>query len=223
MNKTNLKVLAMATVMLLFGCAFMNAQVTVGASTPPNATLDVVATHTDGSSPEGVIAPRLTLAQLKSADGVYSTDQNGAIVYVTDVIGGTSTKTANITAAGYYYYDAVNSVWKGFGGGGITTNVIVEHLTGNSFAQSVFSAQQTVIVHFGATTSTLTLPDLTSADKGKTVIISNRGSSGVIQANLTLLDTSSGSPYTTTLPANVPINRSRALMWVGNAWIEMAQ
>ena len=91
-----------------------SAQVTIGSSGLPQATLDVVASKTDGSTAEGIIAPRLTLAQLKAADARYLDAQTGAIVYVTDATGGTTAKTANVTAAGYYYFDG--TVWQKMGG-----------------------------------------------------------------------------------------------------------
>ncbi len=80
--------------------------------TEPKATLDVAAQTTDGSKPEGIIAPRLTGDQLKLADSKYTSLQKGAIVYatmpVTTVIPGS--KTEKITVPGYYYFDG--SVWQ---------------------------------------------------------------------------------------------------------------
>jgi len=103
---------------LLINCALSNAQVTVGGNTQPNATLDVVATKTDGSTAEGLIAPRLTGDQLQSADLLYGPPQNAAIVYVTAGVTTTpSSKTINVKRAGYYYYDAPNSVWIAVNGG----------------------------------------------------------------------------------------------------------
>ena len=86
------------------------AQVTIGSGDLPAATLDVVATKTDGTTAEGIIAPRLTLAQLKAADAQYLAAQTGTVVYVTDATGGTTAKTVNVTAVGYYYFDG--SVWQ---------------------------------------------------------------------------------------------------------------
>ena len=37
----------------------------------PKGTLDVTAKNTDGSTPEGFIAPKLTGDQIKSGDAVY--------------------------------------------------------------------------------------------------------------------------------------------------------
>ncbi|MCL1868428.1 MAG: hypothetical protein FWF72_05735 [Paludibacter sp.] len=103
----------------LIGSASLNAQVGVNTETPA-ATFDVVAKKTDGSTAEGVIAPRLTGDQLKAGDSKYDNAQNGAIVFVTAPVGSASAKTANVTKAGYYYYDAPNSVWVAIGGVSIT-------------------------------------------------------------------------------------------------------
>ena len=113
------KSIFLATLMLLFSSAFLTAQVTIGSNNDPNATLDVVAADpTDANAVEGVIAPRLTGDQIKGKDGKYGTLQNGAIVYATVAVSGTPAgKTINITAPGYYYYNAPNSVWQALGGG----------------------------------------------------------------------------------------------------------
>ena len=105
-----------SVVVTLVAISNVNAQVTIGSLNAPKATLDVVGSS-DGATADGVIAPRLTLAQLKLADSKYLTDQNGAIVYVTNVAGGTDSKTVNITAPGYYYFDGLALVWKKMGGG----------------------------------------------------------------------------------------------------------
>jgi len=82
----------------------------------PKATLDVTAKTTDGTKPEGIIAPRLTGDQIKSGDTQYDTPQIGAIVYATAAVGGTPAgKTINITSPGYYYFDN-NLVWQKLSG-----------------------------------------------------------------------------------------------------------
>lgn len=82
----------------------------------PRATLDVTAKTTDGTRPEGIIAPRLTGDQIKSGDAQYDTAQIGTIVYATSAVGGTPAgKTINITSAGYYYFNG--SLWTKFGSG----------------------------------------------------------------------------------------------------------
>lgn len=97
-----------------------NAQVGINTESP-KATLDVGAAKTDGTTAEGIIAPKLSLQQLVVKDAKYTTDQVGAIVYVNDISGTTNTKTVNIKKVGYYYFDG--TLWKSFDQGwGLTGN-----------------------------------------------------------------------------------------------------
>ena len=91
------------------------AQVGIGTENP-KATLDVEAS-TDATKTDGIIAPRLSGDDLAAKDALYGTDQTGAIVYATAPVGTPTTKTANVTDAGYYYFDG--SVWVGFDGAAI--------------------------------------------------------------------------------------------------------
>ena len=100
------------------------AQVGVG-TTDPKASLDVSGDAATATSVDGIIAPRLTGDQLKAKDAVYTTDQNGAIVYVTAAVGTSTAKTINVTAAGYYYYDSTVPVWKSIGGGSASSAGLV--------------------------------------------------------------------------------------------------
>lgn len=87
----------------------------------PQATLDVTSKTSDGSKPEGIIAPRLTGDQIKSADSNYATNQTGTLIYATSAVSSPSPKTTNIIAAGYYYFDG--NIWqKVSGSSGDTTN-----------------------------------------------------------------------------------------------------
>ncbi len=118
------------THILLLTGGIAYSQVGVNTDTP-GATMDVVAAKTDGSTAEGLIAPRLTLAELITKEGKYGISQNGAIVYITGLSGATPAgKTANVTQPGYYYYDYTADGWKPFGGGSGTSAGWV--LTGNS-------------------------------------------------------------------------------------------
>ncbi|SFN76736.1 hypothetical protein SAMN05421594_4110 [Chryseobacterium oleae] len=76
----------------------------------PKATLDITAKKTDGTTAEGLIPPRLTGNQIKAADNLYGADQKGTIIYATAPVGVTSTKTANISSEGYYYFDG--NIWQ---------------------------------------------------------------------------------------------------------------
>ena len=92
------------------------AQVTIGSTDEPNATLDVRSNSTNLKAPDGIIAPRLTGDELFAKNGIYGTDQNDALVYVTAAASPDNQvgKTINVKAPGYYYYDATNSVWTTF-------------------------------------------------------------------------------------------------------------
>ena len=91
---------------------FLQAQIGVNTN-EPKVSLDVHAGSVDATTPEGLSAPRLTLAQLSSKDAKYLSDQTGALVYVTDVTGTTSAKTRNVIAVGYYYFDG--TLWQTIG------------------------------------------------------------------------------------------------------------
>ncbi len=84
------------------------SQVGINTETP-KATLDVVATADDLTKTDGFIAPRLKGNELKAKDGLYSSDQTGALVYATEAASPTTPKTINVTESGYYYFDG--NVW----------------------------------------------------------------------------------------------------------------
>lgn len=91
----------------MFG--FVNAQY-VGINTNvPKATLDILGKPSDVSISDGIIAPRITLAQLNAKTN-YGTAQTGAIVYVTDISGTTITATARVLNISYYYFDG--AIWQ---------------------------------------------------------------------------------------------------------------
>ena len=112
----------------LFAASFTAfAQVGIG-NTDPKATLDVTADATTASVADGIIAPRITKADLSAKDaGTYGTAQEGTIIYVTDISGTTNTETANVTAVGYYYF--TGSVWQPFTGAPAAANKFVDGTT----------------------------------------------------------------------------------------------
>jgi hypothetical protein len=78
----------------------------VGINTvSPAATLDVSASPTISTRIDGLIAPRLKGTELQSKNALYTAAQDGAIVYVTEVLTATDDKTLNVTSIGYYYFD----------------------------------------------------------------------------------------------------------------------
>lgn len=87
------------------------AQVGIG-TTSPAATLDVVAEAATLTEADGIIAPRVSRAELTAKSAAYGTDQQGAIIYINDIAGATNAATAVITTTGYYYYSG--TAWQSF-------------------------------------------------------------------------------------------------------------
>lgn len=85
-----------------------NAQNVGINSTTPTVTLDVNGISSSTTVADGIRAPRITLAQLNLKTS-YGASQIGALIYVTDITGGsTVTATAQVTTVGYYYFDGTN-------------------------------------------------------------------------------------------------------------------
>ena len=109
---------------ILLGALFVSgiAFSQVGINTDsPKATLDVVSSPSDITKTDGFIAPRLKGSELKVKDALYSANQTGAIVYVTEALtsSATSPKTINVTMVGYFYFDG--AVWQKIGNGATNT------------------------------------------------------------------------------------------------------
>ena len=84
----------------------------------PNVTLEVTAKKIDGSTSEGIIAPRLTGDALHQAElnNKYGVLQDGTIAYVTAVPSAANSvgQTISIDAKGYYYFDSTQNKWMKF-------------------------------------------------------------------------------------------------------------
>ncbi|CAI8713433.1 hypothetical protein [Chryseobacterium sp. IT-36CA2] len=76
----------------------------------PKATLDIEAKTTDGSKPEGLLAPRLTGDQIRLGNASYTSAQTGIIIYAISPDSTPAGKTVNIIAPGYYYFDG--AIWQ---------------------------------------------------------------------------------------------------------------
>ncbi|PWN61642.1 hypothetical protein C1634_010195 [Chryseobacterium viscerum] len=100
-------------VVLLFS-VFSYGQIGINTATP-RATMDVMAKNTDGSTSEGIIAPRLTGEALHTADGnhVYGEKQDGTLAFITapPSVANRVGQTIDIDARGYYYYDFPENKW----------------------------------------------------------------------------------------------------------------
>lgn len=95
----------------------LTAKAQVGVNTTdPKATLDVVGKTTDGTIPDGIMAPRITGDELHNKDNgsndAYGLSQKGALVYVTKAASDANLidETINVNAIGYYYFDG--NIWK---------------------------------------------------------------------------------------------------------------
>lgn len=85
-------------------------QVGVGTEAPA-ATLDIKGKETSTSAIDGLIAPRVSLANLNAKSTIYTAAQTGTILNdLTSATG--SGKTANIDTVGYYYFDG--NLWNKF-------------------------------------------------------------------------------------------------------------
>jgi|GEM_PF-3564183 len=161
----------------------LSAQVGINNENP-KVTLDVVAGKTDGSTTEGFIAPRLDRAALNNADaaGKYTTDYEGAIVYVLDATTGTQTgQEINIDDAGYYYFDG--TVWIHLVSSNIQETKVINDVSTMTLGMPIvmtaaanYVAKDTdyVVVANGTQNQTVTLPTAIG-HKGKvyTVILLN--------------------------------------------------
>lgn len=92
-------------VVFILVIGFINAQNVGINSSNPLMTFDVNGIAATASTVDGMRAPRITLAQLNLKTG-YDTNHTGALLYVTDLVGGsTVTATAQVTTIGYFYFD----------------------------------------------------------------------------------------------------------------------
>lgn len=87
---------------------FNYAQIGINTTTP-KASLEVKGKPTEVSVADGVIVPRISRSDLISKTA-YSTDQKGALIFVTDLSGTNNSATVNITNTGFYYFDG--SIWQ---------------------------------------------------------------------------------------------------------------
>ncbi|THV59381.1 hypothetical protein [Chryseobacterium candidae] len=184
-----------------FSYEYVFSQVGIN-TTSPQATIDVKAKTTDGSKPEGLIPPRLTGDQISSADNQYGANQIGTIIYATAPVAVTTTKTKNITSAGYYYFDGV--LWNKMS---YNANVLLSVNQQNP----TYIGNETVILDNNAGIHNIQLP-APSTMNGKILYYRNNS-------------TASGVAGTATFIVNVPINnttcqpnRGMTLYSDGTAW-----
>lgn len=92
-------------------CSFQAKSQYAGVNTvSPKTTFDIVGAPENAARADGLKAPLITLAQL-NVKTAYGNDQTGALIYVTEITGGSTVdSTSLITGPGYYYFDG--TVWQ---------------------------------------------------------------------------------------------------------------
>lgn len=214
------KFLFTATMLVCLSALSKAQQGRVGINTTtPAATLDVVANTTDNARPDAVLVPRLTRAQLLAKDAAYTANQNGALTFITTIDGTATTKTANVTAVGFYYYDSVSSTWKAVGGGGTQTPQRYEATRGNATiltTTAAYTALPTdfIIVTKASGAMTIDLPD-PAANVGRMIVVSNNNTGpGFVSVN------SAGG--VTLSNGQLALNRGKVFVSDGTSWIAIS-
>ncbi|CAA7194066.1 hypothetical protein [Chryseobacterium potabilaquae] len=161
------------TAMTVLMSAFALGQVGINTETP-QSTLDIVGTSS-ANSPDGVLVPRFTVAQLAAKDAAYGASQDGVLVFVTSGTG-SSGKTSDIIGSGFYYYDNSVSKWKIVGGNSASAsfNVTAEQTSD----YTVLATDDYIKLRITTSGHTLTLPTSGIA-VGKKIYVSNTGSSNI--------------------------------------------
>ncbi|WP_123947054.1 hypothetical protein [Chryseobacterium sp. CBo1] len=103
---------------VLISSSTIYAQVGINTQSP-NTIFDISAKRdaagdlTSNDQTFGLQAPRLTRAELTNNTANYGSNQNGALIYITDISGGTNVgQREYITDPGYYYFDATANKWQ---------------------------------------------------------------------------------------------------------------
>ena len=188
----------------------------VGINTnTPASTLDVVGTPTDATRPDALLVPRLTKAQLAAKDAAYIAAQNGALVFVTDATGASTTKTANVSAPGFYYYDGVTqNAWISFGGGAAPAQryeVIrggVANVTAGTY--TIGANDYLINTQSGTGGVVITFPALTAADAGRVVQVFNNNPSNAANTLLGVTGQTGNNAL-----------RGRTFAWSGTQWLSI--
>ncbi|MCL8535261.1 MULTISPECIES: hypothetical protein [Chryseobacterium] len=199
------KFLLTATMLVCLSALSKAQQGRVGINTTtPAATLDVVANTADNTKPDAVLVPRMTRAQLAAKDAAYVAEQNGALTFVTTIDGTATAKTTNVTAVGFYYYDAPSSTWKTLGGGAALPTPTYRTVAGAALVTLLPSDVGNVVLFSGGVSGDIKLPTPDASMVGK---------------KLTIVELSGISQNLTNQNANYKTNTFSSLQQFGSEFI----
>ncbi|WP_294222785.1 hypothetical protein [uncultured Chryseobacterium sp.] len=143
----------------------------VGVNTQsPASTFDVSIKRdgsgniSDNSLKHGLQAPRLTRTELLANTPIYTSDQNGALIYISDISGAApaaGTQKESVMATGYYYFDA--SAASGAGRWIKVASGIVQ--TGYTAINGLNMTASNVVKLGGAITEPTTISAVSAANK----------------------------------------------------------
>ena len=211
MNKKIITVLTILAVLSFGSCAYMNAQVTVGANSAPNATLDVKLDNSPSNSTlAGVIAPNVSRQYLNDKNGDYGSAQTGAIVFVNEVNGSATLKAINVKVVGYYYFDG--TLWQPFNN---SRRIVSREITDASYTITLADEGQMFITNRTGGV-TINFPILTPAEAGFTVMVWNNNPTGN-----NLYQNADLSPMITA-PA-IAKSGGGVMLWTGSYWIPISK
>lgn len=212
------KILLTATMLVGFAAVSQAQQGRVGINTnTPAATLDVVATPGDVNRPDALLVPRMSRTALGSKDAAYTLPQNGAIVFVNDITGTTTAKTVDVSATGFYYYDALDAAprWKTLGGGGSATPQRYEVIRGGvanvtAGTYTIGANDYLINTQSGTGGVVITFPALTAADAGRVVQVFNNNPSNAANTLLGVTGQTGNNAL-----------RGRTFAWSGTQWLSI--
>jgi len=113
----------------------LNAQIGI-QNTNPQATLDVVGQPTTVAVMDGIIPPRITGNQLQAK--TYTSSQNGAMVYVTQITSVPSGQVLNVTSEGLYVFNSSLNQWLSIAGSTNSSGVNVYSNTNDPNTATIF-------------------------------------------------------------------------------------
>ncbi|NPA07683.1 MAG: hypothetical protein GXO46_01665 [Chlorobi bacterium] len=187
--------------LLLVG-SFSYAQIGINNENP-SATLDITGNPADPAKFDGIIAPRITGAQLRAKN--YTSSQNGAVVFVTQEDTSPAGQTVDVTAAGYYYFDGSSGKWIKLLSAAATQKI-------KSMSSGTVAADDYTVLVGG----NITLPSATSTNRGKVYQLINDTSGNVTITGTFRINGGNFSNYGLN---NSDLGRGIVVQSTGSAWV----